>query len=205
LRARRGNFIVLDNVRAGRDLTRHLVSLGHRRIGFVGGLANVSTASERLRGYRSALRAARMADDQELIRSGAFKADGARLAAHDLLKLAERPTAIVAGNDLMALGVLQAAGELSLRVPHDLAVVGFDDIEIAGHREIQLTTMAQQKAEMGRLAVLGLLETIREPQRFLRRPLQRVLAPTLVVRRTCGALVTRDGRTAKGGSRGRQA
>jgi DNA-binding LacI/PurR family transcriptional regulator len=203
LRARRGNFIVLDNVRAARDLTRHLVTLGHRRIGFVGGLPNVSTASERLRGYRLALRNARIPDERELIRSGAFKADGARLAARDLLKLAERPTAIVAGNDLMALGVIQAAGDLSLRVPEDVAVVGFDDIEIAGHREIQLTTMAQQKAEMGRLAVLGLLEIIREPRRFLRQPLQQVLAPTLVVRHTCGALVvTGDARNPKGGWRG---
>lgn len=203
LRARRGHFIVLDNGRAGRDLTRHLVSLGHRRIGFVGGLPNVSTASERLRGYREALRAAHMPDDPELIRSGAFKAEEARLAAHDLLKLAARPTAIVAGNDLMALGVIQAAGDLSLRVPEDVAVVGFDDIEIAGHRAIQLTTMAQQKAEMGRLAVLGLLDIIREPQRFLQQPLQKVLAPTLVVRRTCGALaVTRHARTPKGDSRG---
>jgi LacI family transcriptional regulator len=203
LRARRGNFIVLDNARAARDLTRHLVSLGHRRIGFVGGLANVSTASERLRGYRLALKNAEMRDEPELIRSGAFKADGARLAAHDLLKLADRPTAIVAGNDLMALGVIQAAGDLGLRVPEDVAVVGFDDIEIAGHREIQLTTMAQQKAEMGRLAVLGLLEIIREPRRFFRRPLQQVLAPTLVVRRTCGALVVgEDARNLRGGSRG---
>jgi LacI family transcriptional regulator len=189
LRARRGHFIVLDNVRAGRDLTHHLLALGHRRIGFVGGLPNVSTAAERLRGYRLALRASQIPATADLVLPGAFKAEGARQAARDLLKLAERPTALVAGNDLMALGVLQAAGDADLRVPEDLAVVGFDDIEMAGHRAIQLTTMAQQKAEMGRLAVLGVLEIIREPLRFLRQPLQQVLAPTLVVRRTCGALV----------------
>ncbi len=203
LRARRGNFIVLDNVRAGRDATRHLVSLGHRRIGFVGGLANVSTGAERLRGYHLGLREARILEERELTRSGAFTADGARLAARELLKLDARPTAIVAGNDLMGLGVIQAAAELRLRVPEDLAVVGFDDIEIAGHGNIQLTTMAQQKAAMGRLAVLGLLEVIREPRRFAARPLQQVLAPTLVVRRTCGALnVPRGPRKPKGASRG---
>jgi LacI family transcriptional regulator len=187
LRAPRGNFIVLDNVGAARDVARHLLALGHRRIGFVGGLPNVSTAAERLRGFRQALREARI-PAVETVRPGAFQAEGARQAARDLLKLADRPTAIVAGNDLMALAVLQAAGDAGLRVPEDLAVVGFDDIEIAGHRDIQLTTMAQQKAEMGRLAVLGVLEIIRNPQRFSRTPLQQVLASTLIVRRSCGTL-----------------
>jgi LacI family transcriptional regulator len=120
----------------------------------------------------------------------------AQRAAHELLKLRRRPTAIVAGNDLMALGVMQAAGEMGLKVPEDLAVVGFDDIQIAAHREIQLTTMAQQKTEMGRLAVGWILEVIRDPAPFTRQPLQQVLAPTLVVRRTCGALVA-PGRAAK--------
>jgi len=88
----------------------------------------------------------------------------------------------------MALGVIQAAGETGLTVPKDLAVVGFDDIQIAAHREIQLTTMAQQKTEMGRLAATWMLEIIRDRQRFTRHPVQQILAPTLVVRRTCGAL-----------------
>jgi DNA-binding LacI/PurR family transcriptional regulator len=88
----------------------------------------------------------------------------------------------------MALGVIHVAGEMGLKVPEDIAVAGFDDIQIAAHRQIQLTTMAQQKAEMGRLAAEGILEIIRDPRRFARAPLQQLLAPTLVVRRTCGAL-----------------
>lgn len=188
LRSGRGNYIVLDNVRASQDLTRHLLALGHRRIGFVSGLSQLSTAGDRLRGYRAALRGAGLLVDSELIRPGGFKAVLAQRAAQELLKLPRRPTAIMAGNDLMALGVMQAAGELDLRIPEDLAVVGFDDIAIAGHRQIQLTTMAQQKAEMGRLAAEGILEIIRDPQRYARQPLQQILAPTLVVRGTCGAL-----------------
>lgn len=188
LRSGRGNYIVLDNVRASRDLTAHLLTLGHRRIGFVSGLRDTSTAADRLRGYRDALRAGGLAVDPRLIRPGAFKAEMAQDAAQQLLKQRHRPTAIVAGNDLMALGVIQAAGEMGLQVPDDFAVVGFDDIEIAAHREIQLTTMAQQKAEMGRLATIWMLEIIRDPRRFARQPVQQVLAPTLVIRRTCGAL-----------------
>ena len=190
LRSGRGNYIVLDNVRASRDLTRHLLRLGHRRIGFITGLRETSTAVERFRGYRQALRTADVPVDGSLIRPGAFKAEMAQRAAHELLKLRRRPTAIVAGNDLMALGVIQAAGEFGLQVPEDLAVVGFDDIQIAAHRAIQLTTMAQQKTEMGRLAVSWVLEIIRDRGRFARAPLQELLAPTLVVRRTCGALAT---------------
>ena len=188
LRSGRGNFIILDNVRASRDLTSHLLKLGHRRIGFIAGLRDVSTASDRLRGYREALRTAGVVPDPMLVRPGAFKAEIAQRATRELLKRRPPPTAIVAGNDLMALGVIQAAGEMGLRIPEDLAVVGFDDIEIAGHREIQLTTMAQQKAEMGRLAATWMLEIIRDPRRFTRQPVQQVLAPTLVERRSCGAM-----------------
>lgn len=188
LRSGRGNYIVLDNVRASRDVTHHLLRLGHRRIGFIAGLRETSTAADRFRGYRQALRSADLPVDPSLVRPGAFKSEMAQRAAHELLKLRRRPTAIVAGNDLMALGVMQAAGEMGLRVPEDLAVAGFDDIQLSGHRAIQLTTMAQQKTEMGRLALGGILEIIRDPRRFARQPLQQVLAPTLVVRRTCGAL-----------------
>lgn len=189
LHSGRGNYIVLDNVRAGYELTRHLQDLGQRRIGIIAGPREFSTAVARLQGYRKAQRAARIPMDPTLIRQGAFRLEVATRAAEELLTLRRRPTAIIARNDLLALGVIQAAGDLGLRVPEDLAVVGFDDIEIAAHREIQLTTVAQQKAEMGRLAAEGILEIIRDPQRFARNPLQRVLAPSLVVRRTCGALL----------------
>jgi LacI family transcriptional regulator len=98
----------------------------------------------------------------------------------------------------MALGVIQAAAELGLRVPADLAVAGFDDIEIAAHLANQLMTVAQKRTEMGRLAAEGILQIIRDPQRFAREPLQRVLAPTLVIRRTCGAVQTTRGQTPQG-------
>jgi DNA-binding LacI/PurR family transcriptional regulator len=193
LRSGRGNYVVLDNVRAGYDLTAHVIRLGHRHIGFVGSLPGLSTASERLRGYRKALRDDGLGMDPAFVRSGAFKASMARQAAIDLLKPARRPTAIVAGSDVIALGVLEAAASLGLEVPADLAVVGFDDIEVAGHGRIQLTTMAQDMPEMGRVTARGMLEIIRDPQHFARRPLQQILAPGLVIRRTCGALMAPSG------------
>ncbi len=188
LRSGSGNYIVLDNVRASRELTNHLLGLGHRRIGFISGLRETSTAAERFRGYRDAMRTAGLPVDPSLVRPGGFKPETAQRAAQELLKRRGRPTAIIAANDLMAFEVIQASGDMGLRIPEELAVAGFDDIAMAAHREIQLTTMAQQKTEMGRLAATRMLEIIRDPERFARQPVQQLLVPTLVVRRTCGAL-----------------
>lgn len=187
LRSERGNYVVLDNHRAGWELTRHLLGLGHRRIGFIGTLAGLSSAAGRLRGYRAALRQAGIRPRPDHILMGGAKPALAREAARRLLTLPERPTAIVASSDLIALGVLEVAAELGMEIPADLAVVGVDNIPMAAHRAIQLTTMDHHLAEMGRLAVEGILAVIREPERYRRHPLRTVLSPTLIVRRTCGA------------------
>lgn len=188
LRSGAGTYVVLDNVRGGEEVTRHFIALGHRRIAFLAGPRSFSTASERLAGYRRALRAAGIPWDSHFVRQGQFKPDLAFQAAVDLLKGAPRPTAVVAGNDLTALAVMDAAHDLGLRVPGDLAVSGFDDTDVARRRTIQLTSVAQQKAEMGRLAVTYLLEFIQDPERFRRDPIRHSLPPTLVVRRSCGAI-----------------
>lgn len=187
LRSGRGSYVVLDNFRTGRDLTQHLLALGHRRIGFIGTLAGLSSAADRLRGYRAALRAADIPVRPEFVRMGGVKPELASEAARALLLLPNRPTAIVASSDLVALSVIEVAGELGLSVPGALAVVGVDNIPMAAHHAIQLTTVDQRLAEMGRLAVEGILEVIRDPERYRQHPIQRVLEPTLIVRRTCGA------------------
>lgn len=204
LRSGAGNYVVLDNVRGAEEATQHFIALGHRRIAFVAGPRSFSTASERLVGYRRALRAARIPWDPRLVRQGQFQPALAFQAAVDLLKGAPRPTAIVAGNDLTALAVLDAAADLGIRVPDDLAVSGFDDTDIARHRRIQLTSVAQQKAEMGRLAVTYLLECIQDPDRFRRDPIRHILLPTLVVRRSSGAVIA-SGRSGRARSEGEAA
>jgi LacI family transcriptional regulator len=205
----RGNYVVLDNLRAGRELTRHLLGLGHRRIGFIGTLAGLSSAADRRRGYRAALREAGVRPQPQFVRMRGVKPETAREAAREILALPDRPTAIVASSDRVALSVMEIAEEMGLSVPGDLAVVGVDNIPMAAHQAIQLTTVDQHLAEMGRLAVEGILDIIGDPERYRRSPLQQVLAPTLIVRRTCGALdpgAALRGRAAftvnKGGSRG---
>lgn len=188
LRSGRGNYVVADNVHAGLEVTAHLLGLGHRRIGFIAGTPAASTAYERLAGYRAALGAAGIAVEEDLIREGRYQPQAAQRAAEALLKGPRPPTAVIGSNDAMALGILQAAGEVGIRVPDEVAVAGIDDIGIAAHHSIQLTTVSHHAAEMASLAATWMLEILQDPTRFAREPVQYVLRPTLMIRRTCGAV-----------------
>jgi LacI family transcriptional regulator len=188
LRSGRGSYVVADNVRAGRDVTAYLVGLGHRRIGFIAGTPEASTAVERLAGYHAALDEAGIERDADLVRPGRYQSRAALRAAEVLLKDARRPTAIIGGSDAMALSVLQAAGEHGLKVPAELAVAGIDDIDIAAHYNIQLTTVSHHTAEMAGLAATWMIEIVQDPARFAREPFQHVIRPTLMIRGTCGAV-----------------
>ena len=145
-------FVGATNWSGGRMATRHLIELGHRRIGMVAGPACVLCCAARLDGYRSALEAAGLPVDERLVvRSELTREDGS-VAARTLLDLADRPTAIFASNDLQALGVYQAARELGLRIPDDLSVVGFDDLPVVAWVDPPMTTVHQPLAEMAATA-----------------------------------------------------
>ena len=183
--------VVVDNVAGGRMATEHLLGLGHSRVAFIGGPRNVSASVERFEGYRQAFRARNLEVDPRLVRWADFRQSGGYVAALELLQgTGEPPTALFAANDQMAIGALDAALELGLEVPDQLALVGFDDIPVAGLRALQLTTVAQPKYEIGSLAMRMVAGRIEERRRRLAGGGARrvVLAPSLVVRRTCGAL-----------------
>jgi LacI family transcriptional regulator len=152
---------------AGADLAvNHLLSLGHRRIAAIAGPRGWIATEDRLRGYYAALGAAGILFEPELVvESPHFEIESGRTAARRLLDLHEPPTGIFAFNDNIAIGVLQAARERGLRVPEQLSVVGFDDIEAAEIVTPMLTTIRQPLAEMGRMAV-SLLERLIEGQRI---------------------------------------
>ena len=188
LRSGRGSYVVADNVRAGRDVTAHLLGLGHRRIGFIAGTPEASTAWERLAGYRAALESAGIELDEDLVREGRYQSRPALRVAEALLKHPRRPTAVIGSSDAMALSILQAAGEHDVKVPEELAVAGIDDIDIAAHHSIQLTTVSHHAAEMAGLAATWMLEIAQDPARFAREPVRHVLRPTLTIRRTGGAV-----------------
>ena len=158
---------------------RHLLELGHRRIAQITGPAGWLATEDRRRGYRAALAAAGILPDPALEVEAVPEIEPGRKAADYLLDLPERPTAIFAFNDNIAIGAIQAARARGLRVPEDMSVVGFDDVEHATIVTPALTTVRQPLAEMGRTAV-SLLVRLVERQRF--ETLHVELATRLVVR-----------------------
>lgn len=136
------------NWSGGLSATRHLLALGHRRIGVITGPQHILCSRARLDGYRAAMDAAGVSIDRSLIHHGDFHVEAGIAKGRGLLRLPDPPTAIFAGNDLQALGVYQAAREARLHIPEDLSVVGFDDLPVAGWVSPPLTTVRQPLAQM---------------------------------------------------------
>ena len=153
--------VAMDEQEAARAIVEHLLQLGHRRIAHVVGIAGHGASRWRLAGYRDALAAAGIAEDPALVVQGAFTFSSGVAAAHELFALKDRPTAVFAANDDMATGVMWAAGEYGLKVPHDLSVCGFDDTPLARQLWPALTTVRQPSREMGKIAAQQLLNVLR--------------------------------------------
>jgi LacI family xylobiose transport system transcriptional regulator len=142
--------VVATNWSGGIDAARHLLDLGHRRIAVITGPTERLAAKARLEGVRTALEAAGQALDARLLRFGrSFSFEDGVHHGRELLRLADRPTAVVCGNDLQAFGVYEAARQVGLRIPDELSVIGFDDISYAQWCGPALTTVRQPFAEMG--------------------------------------------------------
>ena len=137
--------------------TEHLISLGHRRIGFIAGPRTLVCSRTRLDGYRAALEAAEIAVDPELIVQGDFYHESGFKGAEQLLSLSRPPTAIFASSDQMALGGYEAVRQRGLRVPDDVSIIGFDDLPEVRWSSPPLTTVRQPLSEMGALAARTLL------------------------------------------------
>jgi LacI family transcriptional regulator len=136
----------------GVTAAEHLLSLGHERVAMIGGPDALVSSKARAAGYRAALEGVGAPFDPQLYRSGDFLPDRGEEATHELMELAQPPTAIFAGSDLQALGVYRALRQRRLSVPDDVSVVGFDDLPMAGLTVPPLTTVRQPLAEMGRMA-----------------------------------------------------
>jgi DNA-binding LacI/PurR family transcriptional regulator len=173
------------NWQGGMTVTRHLISLGHRRIGAVGGPHGLWSCRARLDGYRSALMHAGLPVSQDLVRYDELTAEGGRRQAAALLSQARPPTAIVAGNDAQAFGVLQELAARGLRVPGDVSVTGFDDVPVATWATPPLTTVRQPLAAMAATAFWMLTR----PETGV-HPRHLELETTLVVRDSTAPPVT---------------
>ena len=156
--------IEAQNFEGALAATRHLLGLGHRRIGFIGGRSDLESARRREAGYRAAHAEAGLPVDEELVAEGGFTELSAVDSSRYLLTLPEPPTAVFSANDLMALQLMRAAHELGVSIPTDLSVVGFDNIPEGALGEPPLTTVDQHVQELGRKAVQVLVEAITNPE-----------------------------------------
>jgi LacI family transcriptional regulator len=177
--------VLIDNAEGGRQATRHLLDLGHRRIGCITGPSDLTPSAARVTGYRQALHEAGIAADEALVVRGDFMYESGHRAAHRLLAMDDPPTALFACNDLMAIGAISAAVSAGWQVPADLSVVGFDDVRLASFANPPLTTIAQPKYEIGVLAVTMLLERMQD---YDMPPRRRQLDTHLVVRRSTASV-----------------
>lgn len=158
-----GDFVGIDNRGAAREATLHLIQHGHRRIAFIAGSQGSSASEERRLGYQDALVAAGLPRERSLVHRGHLKYEDGQAAVRTFLERSERPTAILAADDIMAIGVLEALDEQGVRVPEDVAVMGFDDIWMSSLRRFRLTTVYQPRYEMGASAMDILVNRITRP------------------------------------------
>lgn len=171
--------VTAANRDGGYEATKHLIDLGHRRIGIITGWMDMVAARHRLDGYRSALADHNIHFDESLVYEGDFTQRCGFYGTNHLLDLEQPPTAIFASSDLIAMGVMDAARGRNLKIPADLSVVGFDDIPMSAVLVPQLTTVRQPLTDMGRYATQMLLDLIQKPDE---KPSSMILPTNLIVR-----------------------
>lgn len=178
----------VENVQSTARMVAHLIALGHRRIGFVSGTPASSTSPERMQGYRQALEAAGITLDASLVECGYSSNDAAQLATRKLLQLAQPPTAIMTSNNLMTIGAMHTLRDMGIKVPDDMALVGFDDFDWAAFFNPRLTVIRQPLQQQGSLAVQLLMQRIQTPDMAYTT---HRLQPELMIRDSCGAGLVR--------------
>ncbi len=177
------NRVIVDDLQGGRQATQHLINLGHTKIAIISDYLenafNFTSSRDRYNGYRQALNAAGIGFRPEYHRQAEHGRHEAYTLVLEMLALPEPPTAIFAASDTQAMGVLQAAAELGLRVPEELSVIGYDDIEVAEY--LELTTMRQLLYESGQRGVELLLDILHDPGAAVKYD---VMPTELIIRRT---------------------
>jgi DNA-binding LacI/PurR family transcriptional regulator len=173
--------VEINDVAGGRMAAQYLIRKGHRRIAFLGDTDlpeySIHPVNQRLAGFRQAMVAAGLSIPPEYVILTPYSQEQARQAALKLMHLAEPPTAIFSATDLQAFGVLKAAREMGLKIPDDLAVIGFDDLDMADY--VGLTTVRQHLDDSGRIAVDLLLSRLSNPS----HPIQHVKLPLAIIER----------------------
>ncbi|MCD6574785.1 substrate-binding domain-containing protein, partial [Candidatus Aerophobetes bacterium] len=177
------DFVGINNVASAKMAVDHLIKLGHRKIAFIRGEPASSASFSRYEGYKMALEEAGIPYLDDLVKIGYLKYEGGYRAMESFLKGASVPTAISCANDMMALGAMDACADKGIKIPQDVAIVGFDDIWVASLKSVQLTTVRQPRYLMGVKAVDLMIKRIRGKT----GKNKRIILPTrLIIRETCG-------------------
>lgn len=175
------NGVEIDDVEGGRIATQYLINKGHKRIAFLGDSDlpeySIHPVSLRLKGFRQAAKMANLDIPKEFVRLAPYNQEHARIVAKELLDSPNPPTAIFAATDLQALGVLKAARQMNIKIPDQLAIIGFDDLDMAEYED--LTTVRQHLDESGRIAIEILLSHISDNT----RPIQHITLPLKLIER----------------------
>jgi LacI family transcriptional regulator len=180
----RTDYVVVENVKGGFLAVEHLIRMGHRRIGIISGSPDSSATVERLEGARKAFGEYGLDPADLLVVEGDFLKPSGYEAAKKFLDLKNPPTTIFGLNDYMALGAYEAVLDAGLRVPEDIALIGFNNITFSAMKGIELSTIGQKKYEMGSIAVHILIDKIEGRDGDQAR--QITLEPELIVRKSCG-------------------
>lgn len=193
------DLVMADDAEGAYEAVRHLTNLGYRKVLYAGNSAGPWANSERIRGYERALKSNKIAIDESLIISAPF---GYLENGYKLMKKfiasGRRIDAVLAFNDLMAIGIMKALNEQGLKVPEDIALVGFDNIEITSLPEISLTTVDIPKYKLGEVSAKLLIQRIgereelgknKDKETYTMEKKQIILKPSLVIRKSCGAVL----------------
>ncbi len=181
------NYVTGDNIRGGYLATKHLFEHGHKKIALITGNFNVISAKERFIGYKKALKEAGILFNKEFIVMADFDESTGYTAMKHLLNMSknQRPTAIFAGNDLMALGAVRAIKETGAKIPDDFAVIGMDNLRLSSIGETKLSTVEYNVYKMGKIACEKIIELIKNKKKNVNSVVKEILPVELVLRESC--------------------
>ncbi|MCK9190127.1 MAG: LacI family transcriptional regulator [Sphaerochaetaceae bacterium] len=174
--------IIVNNEKGGYDATKYLISLGYTKIACIGGPTFISSSNQRIEGYRKALKESGIEINEDYISHGDFHFAGGNKSVSDYMNLKDRPEAVFATNDMMALGFIDGLKSLKMEVPKDVSVIGFDDVQLARITTPKLTTIAQPLNELAQKATDLILNKVEKTDLNIS---QIVLDPILVERDSC--------------------
>jgi len=183
------NYIAIDNKKAAKEAVQYLIKLGHNKIATISGELMTQAGKSRLDGYLEALAENHIPAKEEYLTRGEFLRSPARQSARHLLNLKNRPTAVFAASDVMALELIDVAKKIPVQIPEELSIIGFDDNPLAEYSPISLTTVSQPLAEMGRLGLENLHQIALGKAKL---PVKIMLEAKLVERDSCAKLIKKQ-------------